>query len=372
MVSKTKARQRDKARRNTRMRFEQWAQNPVCEANTISAVRNVRMVDVAKAEKITPTFGQSPFALIRGERFEKFLFYREAAVLLKELVEKEVLPPSAGGFIDFRLKMNGGTRVPSLDRALEETQRFLEKVAKANTPRKRKTLPSIVAGAAVRIPRGVMLPEAILILDAMAVRVDGERPELVVGEVKTYPDRGGHTGAHELAVARAQAGIYVHALDVVCEGLGLVDRIDVARTGFLVLTRPGSNRPSVRPDEDLRYQAERARRGFELLEAAAQRLPKEVWALPDVEPPQDLIDAITGAEVAYSEACLSFCDRAPGCHRRAMDAGDPLILGQDVQRFLGTIDLHRAIELMDGAKPTTEAEADLLSRISDSERTAAT
>ena len=45
--------QRDKARRNTRMRFEQWAKNPSCEANTISAVRNIKMVDVAKASAAT-------------------------------------------------------------------------------------------------------------------------------------------------------------------------------------------------------------------------------------------------------------------------------------------------------------------------------
>jgi hypothetical protein len=200
--------------------------------------------------------------------------------------------------------------------------------------------------------------------------VDSDRTTLVVGEVKTYPDRGGHTDAHELAVARAQAGIYVHALDVVCAELGIADSIGVAREGFLVLTRPGSNQPSIRPREDFRYQAQRAARGFELLEAAAQRLPAEVWALPDAEPPDELVNAITTADVSYSEGCLSFCDRASGCHKRALAAGDPLVLGQDVQRFLGTIDLHRVLALMDGAPAETEAEADLLRRIADSERTA--
>ena len=67
------------------------------------------------------------------------------------------------------------------------------------------------------------MPEAVLIIDVLAVRIDGERPELIVGEVKTYPDRGGHTDSHELALARAQAGIYVHALDVVCEKIDVAD-----------------------------------------------------------------------------------------------------------------------------------------------------
>jgi hypothetical protein len=370
MSSPAEARQREKARQNTRMRFEQWAQNPTCEANTISAVRNVRMADVAKTEGLTPTFGQSPFALVRGERFEKFLFFDSAVVLINDLIEKQVLPHGATGLADFRLKMNGGQRVTSLDEALNETESFLNRVAHADSPKKRKELPAVVAGATLRIPRGVMLPEAILILDALVVRADGDRPILIVGEVKTYPDRGGHTDAHELAVARAQAGIYVHALDVVCEELGISESVEISRDGFLVLTRPGSNRPSIRPREDLRYQAERAARGFELLEDAAQRLPAGVWALPDAEPPDELVNAITEAGVVYSEACLSFCDRASGCHRRALEAGDPLVLGQDVQRFLGTIDLHRAMALIEGAPAETEADADLLRRIQDSDRTA--
>jgi hypothetical protein len=66
----------DAARRNTRMRFEQWAQNPLCQANTVSAVYAVRMSEVAVAEGYRPTFGQSPFAIARGDQFERSLFYR--------------------------------------------------------------------------------------------------------------------------------------------------------------------------------------------------------------------------------------------------------------------------------------------------------
>ena len=215
-----------------------------------------------------------------------------------------------------------------------------------------------------------MLPEAILIVDVLAIRIDGETPEVIVGEVKTYPDRGGHTASAELAVARAQAGIYVHALDVVCSELGIADKVVVRRDGFLVLTRPGSNRPSVRAGEDLRYQAERARRGFELLEAAVSAMPKELWAATDGAPPDELVAAIIGAGTAYGETCLSFCDRAPACHKAALAAGDPVVLGEDVRRFLGDVDLMRAVALLDGETPSDEAEADLLRRILDSEKSA--
>ena len=37
------------------------------KANTVSAVHNVRMSEIAKVEGYEPTFGQSPFALARGE-----------------------------------------------------------------------------------------------------------------------------------------------------------------------------------------------------------------------------------------------------------------------------------------------------------------
>jgi hypothetical protein len=104
----------DAARGNTRLRFEQWAKNPTCEANTISAVHNVRMDQVADFEKIERAFGQSPFAIARGTSFERLLFRNDAERLCEELIKKGVLPEGADGFRDLRLRMNGGSRVTRL------------------------------------------------------------------------------------------------------------------------------------------------------------------------------------------------------------------------------------------------------------------
>lgn len=341
---------------NTRARFEQWAQNPSCQANTISAVHNVRMADVAKADGVRSTFGQSPFALARGQVFERNLLWDEAEVLVEELTSKDVLPLGATGLRDLRIRANGGRELTTLESAIDATRQLVQSIAVGRGP-----VPAVIAGATVRIPRGVMLPEAILILDVVAVRADGEVPELVVGEVKTYPDRGGHTDSHSLATARAQAGLYVHALEILVDELGLADRVHVSTAGFLVLTRPGSNRPSVRAGEDLRFQVERARRGFELLERAALGLP------PFDPVGDDPIGAVQHAETSYSEACLSFCDRATKCHEEALAAGNPAVLGDDVARFLGSVNLHRAMELLDGAPPVDSAEEDLMRRIAESE-----
>ena len=341
--------------RNTRARFEQWAKNPACQANTLSAVHNVSMAEVTRRLGYSPSFGQSVFAITRGDNFERQLLRDGAGRLLEELIRKGVLPEKAEGLVDFRIGMNGGP-LPSLEAAIDATRELILALpgkCDSGAPER----PAIVAGATIRIPKGVMLPEAVLILDILAIRYDRRVPELMVGEVKTYADRGGHTDAHHLAVARAQAGLYVHALELLLSELKREESVVLRRDGFLVLTRPGSNFPSVRPGEDLRYQAERARRGFGLLEAAA-------LGLPPFEPiAEDPVTAVIAAETDYSEACLRFCDRAAECHSSALENGDPSVLGDEVGRFLGGIDLKRAVELLSENQPQTEAEHDLMRRI---------
>ena len=112
----------------------------------------------------------------------------------------------------------------------------------------------------VRIPKGVILPEALLIVDAVTVQVVEGRARLQVGEIKVFPDRGGHTDPQQLATARAQAGVYEHALTLAIAALGLGGELDIASSGFLVFTWPGSNSPVVRPGRfDVPSRSGRAR-----------------------------------------------------------------------------------------------------------------
>ena len=292
--------------------------------------------------------GQSPFALARGQAFEGLMFRNGAERLIPELAEQGVLQGADAEFRDFRLRLHGGPH-RSLDDAKAATLRLLEEVAREKGKR-----PLVVAGATIRIPGGGMLPEAILVIDALVVRRDLSPPALFVGEIKTYPDRAGYTDGKELAMARAQAGVYVQGLRLVVEEQGLTGQLAVSRSGFLVLRRPGWNKPSVRAGEDLEFQALRAARGFEKLRQAAAALPPKG---------RDTEAGIRAAETTYGEACLSFCDRAQGCWRRAVEAGDPAILGEDVGRWVGEVGLHRALELLDGVEPRTAAETDLLRRM---------
>lgn len=348
-----------KGRHDTRRRFEQWAQNPDCEANVTSAVAGVSMADVAKAEGLEPSMGQSPFALARGETFERALFRDDAERLLDALIEANVLPPRSSGFVDLRLRINGG---PIQDHALAYTKTcdVLKEAATLGVAGL-SNLPAVVASATLHIPgQPVMLPEGVVAIDALVLRAadDGKRVEAVIGEIKTYPDRAGHTEAADLATSRAQAGVYLHALRVVLRDLDLSDRVVVATRGFLVLTRIGRNDPSIRTGEDLDFQARRAERGFERLRRAAEQLQP---FNPDDE--DRGIAAVRESSTSYRTRCINFCDRAPACRRKAEEAGDPSVLGDDVKRFLGETSLPRAIELLRGARPTNETERELSDRI---------
>lgn len=310
------------------------------------------MAAVARHEGVEPTMGQSPFALGRGQRFERGLFRHGAELLRQSLQEAGVLPANASGFVDLRIRRIGGP-MSTLDEARDRTMQLLLELASSAT-----ALPAIVASPTLLIPSGVMLPEALLVIDVVAVTAEGDTKILTVGEVKTYPDRGGYTDGSELATARAQAGVYVHALRMVLEQLGVASKVRVSDTGFLVLSRPGSNRASIRAGEDLKHQAFRAARGFQMLEEAAEKL------IPlQTSSKAARIEAVQHAATDYNERCVTFCDRARTCFLHALAKDNGAVLGEDVERLLGGIPLARAEELIDGATPENEREEELAARL---------
>ena len=318
------------------------------------------MAKVAEAEGLTPTMGQSPFAISRGQVFERELLKNDAERLIAALVEEGVLPKGAEGFRDLRTRINSGP-LANMDVAHDETVNALRQLASAGQRGLEGSSPVVIASATLKISgQPVMLPEGILAIDALVARAEDatDRVELLVGEVKSYAYRAGYTDTTDLATSRAQAGLYRYALALTVHELGLGDHLSVAEHGLLVLTRHGSNRPQILSTEDLNYQAARAEAGFERLRAAA----KDLEAF-DVEDEEDAVERIESADVAYRPECVSFCDRAEYCREEAESKGDGNVLGADVGRFLAGVDLNRTIELMGGARPENEVERDLAERI---------
>ena len=153
----------------------------------------------------------------------------------------------------------------------------------------------------------------------------------------------------------------MHGLDVLVEQLGIGATLEVSWQGILILTRPGRYYPSIRTAEDLRYQAARARRGLARLQELAVNIAGRAG--------DDPVRCILEADTVYGPSCLAFCDRARGCFQRAIQQGDPAILGEEARAFLGAINLERAAALLGGAKPRDAGEEDLRQRMREAGRT---
>jgi hypothetical protein len=358
-------------RRDTRRRLDQFIANPNCRANVLSAVHDIPMLAVAKDVELDVEMGQSSFAIGRGVIFERSLFADGAERLHAALVSAGVLPAWASGFVDLRTRKNGGP-VGNLDEARDLFAGLLRSFAAASDAERTK-LPAVLAAPALQIPGRAILPDGMFAVDVVTVH-PAPRPEKIairVGEIKVYPDRGGRTDPHQLATTRSQAGIYVHALRLAVEACGVGSEIEVSDEGFLVLTWPGTNTPSVRAREDLRFQALRAERAFERLREAAaleHALPGDIR---DEIVTKDRIAVVRDAPKAYEEGCVGFCELQERCHREAIAADDPAVLGRDVARFVGAIPLSRAAALIAGAPAETPAEHDLVRRACEAGRPAA-
>lgn len=356
---KTPARHRD-----LRRRIDQFVANPTCDANVGSVVLDVPMRTVA-ARELPPDHsalreGQSPFALARGVTFERAL-YDNPDRLLSDLVRLGVLPAAHAGTLDLRLRAHGGP-MPDLDASAAAFEKVLRTCARASTLTDTDALSVLIVGPTMKLPGAPLLPYGVFAADLVAVRFDPSLTArtpftLRVGEVKVYPDRGGHTDGAQLAGARAQAGMYVHALRQTLAALGLGDAVTVDDNGFLVLAHASSNAPVVHWPEDLKWQARRARDGWRRLADTATTLTRDGT-------PSDPVEAVRSAATDFHEGCTSFCARAPACRKRAETAGDPKVLGPEVAAILGDVTLLRAEALLRGrAVPESDSERDLMRRV---------
>jgi len=352
-------------RRDLRRRIDQFVANPRCDANVRAVVHDVSMRAVAQRD-LPPDHpslreGQSPFALARGVQFEKAL-YEPTDRIFEALVKASVLPARHGPLCDLRLKVHGG-RLPTLDAAATAFSEVLRELAKTPADAEPDEVLALILAPTMKLDGAPLLPFGLFAADLVAVRLaeTGPRVRLCVGEVKVYPDRGGHTDRTQLAGARAQAGLYVHAMRRTIAALGLTASVQVEDDGFLVLAKPASNTPSVRWPEDLRWQARRAENWWARLAAVAAEVLADGPAQTDATA---AIEAVHAAGTSYEEGCLTFCPRAPVCRAKALTAGDAAVLGADVAALVGNVTLLRAEALVGGrATAATPAETALLERI---------
>ncbi|WP_055587089.1 hypothetical protein [Peterkaempfera griseoplana] len=344
------------------------AANPGCRRRALLDAAGVDKAALADRLGSPAPFGQSPFAIVRGNVFESRVKADGYAELLLLLQQRLGLPePGAAELAVPDLLPRAGTAV--------RTERTRQVLADAAAHRGRWTLldhPMLcleVAGS-----------PAFLEPDAVVVRPDGR---WTVVEIKSFPVLDGSADPAKVGAAARQAAVYVLALQQTAAELagvkpdpdpyaapeGLAAAPDTAV--LLVCPRDFSNRPTaavvdVRRELSVtRRQLQRMTGIEQLLEALPEGVGFDLSTDDDGSPVRStgqLGESVAAVPAAYSPDCLSTCELGFHCRQEARCAGAVEQLGRAVRGELGslrTVGDALAAAAGAGTDPADEAAARL-------------
>jgi hypothetical protein len=309
----------------------------------------------------TAPFGQSEFAIARGNAFEALVKANGCAELLRLLRERLGLSLPEVSYDD--LNAVGGNE--GLEARYIRSRQLLSRAARsaeeAGTLFDHPLLRMVVAG------RWVYLEP-----DLVAFRL---RDRFHVVEIKSFPVIDGRADPEKVAAAAIQSAVYVLAMRQLVESLALDPRM-VSHEVFLVCPEDFSNRPTatlvdVRKQlTTVRRQLSRLARLNTLLDALPADLTLDLR--PDsagaaTRPVGELVEALRHIEARYAPECLSVCEMAFFCRDEA--GGSTASLGRSVQEDLGGVDsVAAAIGLATGARQPAEDQAEAAQTLQLAER----
>lgn len=334
------------------------AANPGCHRRALLDGAGIDKGALARALGSPAAYGQSQFALVRGNAFEA------------------------------RVKADGGTEL------LRLVHERLAPGTPAPVPEEVATPDLSAAGPAGRAARTALALRdataaggwALLDHPMLAVEVAGSpayvEPDAVVVhpdgswtvvEIKSFPMIDGSADAAKVGAAARQAAVYVLALEPVARHAG-------ARTGrtvhvrervLLVCPKDFSNLPTAaavdvrRQLATTRRQLARLTRVEEIAAALPARTTFDLRLADDgktaTRPPEELSEAVEAVGAAYAPECLAACELAFHCRTRARQEGAVEALGRGVRGELGglrTIEEVLTAARPDGADPADPGEAD--------------
>lgn len=331
------------------------ASNPGCARRAILDAAGVDKQRVAAYAGFPAPFGQSGFALARGNAFEAQVKADGAAELLTLLREHLDLPIPQAHYDDLS-EVGGNT---SLDLRHARTRTLLARAAGAQTD-----AGTMFDHPLLRLEVGGR--HAFLEPDLIAFQLHGR---FTIVEIKSFPVIDGQADGGKVAAAAIQSAVYVLALRDALAEQGLPPEA-VSDETILVCPRDFSNRP-VATSLDVRKQLTVLRRQL----ARIARIDDLLDLLPDdltfdLDPdgdgvprrsPADLADAIRRVDARYAPECLSSCEMCFFCRDEAR--GCTAALGRDAREELGGVEhVQTALRLARGGDvPDDLAEAaDLL------------
>ncbi|MCB5167885.1 hypothetical protein LG634_24015 [Streptomyces bambusae] len=314
------------------------AANPGCRRRALLDGAGVDKPALAAALGAPAGYGQSQFAMIRGNSFEAKVKADGGTELLRLVHEKlgrGAEPPRAAHLPDLAAAGPEG-------RAARTALALREATASGTwTLLDHPMLALEVAGT-----------PAYLEPDAVVVHPDGR---WTVVEIKSFPLIDGAADPAKVGAAARQAAVYVLALERVAAKL---DGARVGHEALLVCPKDFSNVPAAAA-VDIRKQRAVTRRQLDRLarvEDLAAALPDGTSFAPDRTRAQ-LTEAVEAVGAAYAPDCLAACELAFHCRDRARAAGAVGTLGRQVRGELGTLTtVEAALDAAAGGCPGGPAE----------------
>ncbi|WP_280214974.1 hypothetical protein [Nocardia cyriacigeorgica] len=318
--------------------------NPGCARRALLDAAAVDKAAIAQALGHPPQFGQSQFAITRGNAFEAMVKANGCAELLALLRDK-------------------------LDLTLPEAYHDLATVGDnaGNAVRYQRTR-QLLADA-IRSGTGTLFDHPMLRLDiagvpaylepdVVALQIEGQ---FHVVEIKSFPVVDGRADPVQVASAARQSAVYVLALRELMTAIGESPSL-VADTAILVCTKDFSNRPTAEK-VDLRKQLAVISRQLSRLTA--------ITALTDTLPPdatfepgERLESTLSAIPARYAPECMSTCDLAFACRAEARAGGSVDILGRGVCDDVGGIDqMDTVLGLADGTLTPGPEHADIAEKL---------
>ncbi len=320
-----------------------------CSLATLAFGASVDMDKLLVGTPFQVQFGQSPFAIRRGEQFERSMRadgYSKTLELLRTKMHFGVADARIINLRDGYERNHRGMRLRA-----NVTRGLIEKiVARA------ADAPNLMDGAVLTAT--IAGQQAFFEADAIAVKFDSP---IHAGEVKSFPVVDGRPDPDKLGAALDQVAVYILLTQELVDRAGGDPDDAVSMMAMLIAPRNVGLSPTLET-QDVTGRVHRVRgllRSTVPMAELAAGLPAGVFGQiadtgADPAARLDLLDSLAEqVGTKPKSSCLSTCGAARYCRARGVAAGAPVIGGDQVVRLLpGIASLHRAAELASGAPPS--------------------
>lgn len=313
--------------------------NPGCTRRAIMDAAGIDKPALARRIGFPGQFGQSPFAIIRGNQFEAQVKADGCAELITLLREHLELALPEVSYEDLN-DVGGNTENRLRHR---ETR---SKLGRRDDPGTLFDHPMLTLNVAGR--------EVFLEPDLIAFQVKGK---FHIVEIKSFAVIDGQADGSKVAAAAIQSAVYVLALRDLVAGQGMSPD-DVSHDVILVTPKDFSNRPMVtfvdvrKQLTVLRRQLSRLTRIEELLDLLPEGL-----SLPLDGDPADVAFDLACIEARYMPECLNTCELARFCRHEAQ--GSTYAMGRTVTEDLGGVQtVTTALDLARGTLTPAPEQAE--------------